>query len=229
MKNYFLFAILFAFTSFAPNVPKEIKLKSVETISNIKKIEMVYNALDVNNCSLPSFQSFSFGFEGFEKLNEDELVKNSILTIVDYSLSSKQNRMWVIDLIHNKVLYHSIIAHGKNSGEDFATNFSNQNESNQSSLGFFATGETYFGKHGLSLRLDGLEKGINDNARTRAIVIHGADYVSKEFIKIHNRLGRSQGCPALPVETSASIINTIKNKTCLFIYHPSIKKNKLIS
>ncbi|MFT6749291.1 MAG: hypothetical protein ACJAQ1_001228, partial [Flavobacterium sp.] len=99
------------------------------------------------------------------------------------------------------------------------------------SLGFYVTGETYIGSHGLSLKLDGMEAGINDNARKRAIVIHGADYVSQSFIANNNRLGRSFGCPAIPVKQTKEIIQTIKNKSCLFIYHPSneyLHKSKLV-
>ena len=116
-------------------------------------------------------------------LSVSEKVKNNILTIVDFSLSSTQERMWVIDMKNQKVLLKSLVAHGRNSGLEYAKDFSNTNESFKSSLGFYITGETYTGKHGLSLRLDGMEYGINDNARNRAVVVHGADYVSKSFIK----------------------------------------------
>ncbi len=119
-----------------------------------------------------------------------------------------------------KVLFHCLVSHGRNSGELMAENFSNIPGSNESSPGFYVTGETYIGKHGLSLALDGLETGINDKARARAIVIHGADYVSDDFIRTHGRLGRSQGCPAVPVELSEEIIKTIKGGSCLFIYAP---------
>ena len=113
------------------------------------------------------------------------------------------------------------MAHGRNTGDDFASSFSNAAESYKSSLGFYSTGEIYNGKHGMSLKLDGLEKGVNDNARNRGVVMHAADYVSNSFVKSNHRLGRSQGCPAVPVELSKDIINAIKNKSCLFIYHPS--------
>ena len=115
-----------------------------------------------------------------------------------------------------------------NSGGEFANNFSNAQSSNKSSLGFYATGETYNGKHGLSLKLYGLEKGLNDNARERAVEIHGADYVSESFIKQNKRLGRSQGCPAIPVDMNEKIINIIKDKSCLFIFHPS-KNQEILS
>ena len=230
--NLFLFTILFALSSFAPNLPKDINPKNFVAVSPFKKVEMLYNSLDANKYSLPSLKSFSIGFEGFELLKEQGKIRNNYLTIIDFTLSSKTNRLWVIDMNENKIVFNTLVAHGKNSGEDVATRFSNAIDSNKSSLGFFTTGETYIGQHGLSLKLDGLEYGINNNARQRAIVVHGADYVSKNFINQENRLGRSQGCPALPVGLSKKIIEVIKNKSCLFIYSASSgyeKKSKLIS
>jgi hypothetical protein len=159
-------------------------------------------------------------------------IENDVLTIIDFSLSSSEERLWVIDMKTKTILLQSLVAHGRNSGAAMATRFSNVSESYQSSLGFYTTAEVYQGKHGFSLRLDGMEKGINDNARNRAVVIHGADYVSKSFIKQHGRLGRSQGCPAVPYEVHETLINTIKNKSCLFIYHSSrnyVAKSKLVS
>jgi len=124
----------------------------------------------------------------------------------------------VIDLERKVLLYKCYVAHGKNTGDNYANSFSNQSGSSESSLGFFITAETYFGKNGYSLSLDGIETGINDNARKRSIVIHGADYVSIEFINKYGRLGRSWGCPALPVGLSKEIIDCIANGSCLFIY-----------
>ena len=121
------------------------------------------------------------------------------------------------------ILYNTLVAHGRNSGNEYATAFSNESNSNKSSLGFYATGEIYIGKHGTSLRLDGLEKGINHNARRRAVVMHAADYVSENFIKQHERLGRSLGCPALPNNLNKEIVKLIQGKSCLFIYYPSKK------
>lgn len=181
---------------------------------------------------LPEFQAFSKAIEGYELLKAEGKIEKEILTIVDFSLSANAKRMWIIDMTSYTILHHVLVAHGRNTGDEFAAKFSNTPESFQSSLGFYATAETYHGKHGLSLRLDGLEQGINDKARARAIVIHGADYVSEEFIEKHGRLGRSQGCPALPVELTEEIITLIKEKSCLFIYHPSRSyavKSKLIS
>ncbi|CAN1500110.1 Putative L,D-transpeptidase tautomerase [Flavobacteriaceae bacterium] len=201
--------------------------------SNIdSKVASVYNSLQANQFQLPNSVCFTEALIGFYSLKEKGLIKKDILTMVDFSLSSNTKRLWIIDLSTNKILFQSLVAHGRNTGEEFANYFSNKEESYQSSLGFYATGEVYNGKHGLSLKLDGLEKGLNDRARERAVVIHGADYVSEAFIKAHKRLGRSQGCPALPVGVTSEIIDVIKNGSCLYIYHPSLnnsKKLKLIS
>ncbi|MDH5382456.1 MAG: murein L,D-transpeptidase catalytic domain family protein [Cyclobacteriaceae bacterium] len=160
---------------------------------------------------------FKLAIAGFEKL-KNELQSDEIITIIDFDYPSSKERIWVVDLNNQKILYHTFVAHGKNSGANMANYFSNTPESYKSSLGFYVTGKTYQGKHGLSLLLDGLEEGINDQARKRAIVIHGADYVSKKFIEQNGRLGRSFGCPALPVDLSGDIINTIANGKGLFIY-----------
>lgn len=171
--------------------------------------------------NLPSEESFNAAMTGFMSYKQSKKVKKNILTIVDFNLSSTKKRLWVIDLDSKRVLFNTLVSHGKNTGDEYARSFSNMCDSNKSSLGFYATGEVYNGKHGKSLKLDGLEKGKNDNARRRGVVIHGADYVSDKFIKTHNRLGRSQGCPALPVELSDDIINVVKDKSCVFIYYNS--------
>jgi len=176
---------------------------------------------------MPDFESFSKAFEGFTLLKEQGKIKKDLLTLIDFSKSSNTKRLWIIDMETKTILYNTLVAHGRNSGNEFATSFSNISSSYKSSLGFYATGEIYNGKHGASLRLDGLEKGINSNARSRAVVMHAADYVSEKFIKMHSRLGRSQGCPALPNHLNKEIINLIQGKSCLYIYHPSQKKSGL--
>jgi hypothetical protein len=235
--------ILFCIFSFKPlntteNTKNEVKSTDPKLIAaNAKatfeaKSKSFYTVIDANGFSLPTFQSFLAAFEGYEQLKQQGKIENEILTIVDFSLSSTQERMWVIDMKTQKVILKSLVAHGRNSGFEFATDFSNTNESFKSSLGFYLTGEEYNGKHGLSLRLDGMEYGINDNARNRAVVIHGADYVSESFIENTGRLGRSQGCPAVPYEVQKELIQTIKGKSCIFIYHPSrnyVVKSKLVS
>lgn len=196
-------------------------IAKVEKVTVDSKIESVYNTLNSNNFKMPELKTFSEALKGFYLLKERGVVRKNILTLIDFSLSSNTKRLWVIDLTTNTILFNSLVAHGRNTGEEFATAFSNLNSSFKSSLGFYATGEIYQGKHGASLRLDGLENGVNDNARERGVVMHGADYVSESFIRDHKRLGRSQGCPALPVEMTNEIIQLIKDKSCLYIYHPS--------
>jgi len=154
-------------------------------------------------------------------LKEKNLIKNeSILTIIDFSRPSTDKRLFILDMKNEKVIKNTLVAHGMNSGNNMAESFSNKQHSNKSSLGLYITKETYIGKHGYSLRIDGKNIGLNDNALKRDIVIHGADYVSEDFIKKNGRIGRSFGCPAVPVDENQEIIDLIKNGTCLYIYHP---------
>jgi hypothetical protein len=147
------------------------------------------------------------------------LATDSIITIIDYTRPSIEERLTVINLKQRKVVLRSLVSHGKNSGHNLTESFSNRPGSLKSSLGFFVTGETYRGVHGYSLRLTGVEPGVNDNARRRAIVIHGANYVSGGFARRWGRLGRSWGCPAVPLDSYRTIIDAIKNETCLFAYY----------
>jgi len=149
-----------------------------------------------------------------------DVIKNPIVTLIDFSLPSTAKRLWTIHLQTGEILFHSLVAHGQNSGYDEAIQFSNRPNSHQSSLGFYLTGNPYHGKHGLSMRLEGLQKDINDLAFERAIVVHGADYVSDNFVKAHGRLGRSHGCPAIPELLVDSFIQTTQQGSLLFIYHP---------
>lgn len=229
--------LLLSFGKDSNNTP-EIKAAATKSIAKVEKltveskIESIYHTLNSKNFNLPELRTFSEALKGFYLLKEKGVVQKDILTLIDFSLSSNTKRLWVIDLATNTILFNSLVAHGKNTGEEFASDFSNSNSSFKSSLGFYATGEIYQGKHGASLRLDGLERGVNDHARERAVVIHGADYVSDSFIRNNKRLGRSLGCPAIPVELTDEIIETIKNKSCLYIYHPSrsfAMEEKLIS
>lgn len=146
--------------------------------------------------------------------------EGSVVTVIDFSLPSTEPRLWVLDLDSEAVLHHELVAHGRNTGEDLATAFSNVEGSRRSSLGVFRTAEVYHGKHGRSLRLDGLEPGFNDRARERAIVMHGADYVSEDFARRHGRLGRSWGCPALAQDVAQQVIDKIAGGTLLFAYYP---------
>ncbi len=174
-----------------------------------------------------SFEIFNAAITGYHKT--DNKRKRNILTIIDFSKPSTDERFFVIDMDSSKLLYHCLVAHGKNSGDNYAQSFSNENGSLKSSLGFYLTAETYSGTHGYTLSLDGLEKNINDNARSREIVIHGADYVSQEFIAKYGKLGKSWGCPALPQQISKEVIDRISNGSCLFIYGKDVNyiKNSL--
>jgi hypothetical protein len=185
-------------------------------------IEKFKQTISENPSELPATNLLQTALSGYELLKKEQTINRpEVITIIDFSLPSNQERLWVLDLIESKVLYHCLVSHGRNSGEVMAEKFSNKPGSYASSPGFYTTGETYFGKHGFSLRLNGIENGINDKARERAIVIHGADYVSSEFIEKNGRLGRSLGCPAVPEELSTEIIETIKDGTCLFVYAPT--------
>jgi hypothetical protein len=164
------------------------------------------------------FHKALVGYYNLKRAQAPVQVKKSVLSIIDFSKASTENRLWIIDLKSKKLLYKTLVAHGKNSGENFARRFSNTPQSEMSSLGFYVTGPTYQGKHGLSLKINGVDPGFNTNASQRAVVVHGAEYVSNNFVKQYGRLGRSQGCPALPVAETPAIINTIKNNSCLFIY-----------
>lgn len=200
----------------APTFPIGTK----ESRKNIPKIdfscsgcELLYEQMKLEG--LIQFNTFKAAYTGYIKLN---IQNNPLLTVIDFNLPSSKKRMYVLNLVKKEVLFVSYVSHGRNSGGNYATSFSNRNGSHQSSLGFYRTAGTYKGGNGYSLLLDGLEEGINDQARPRAIVIHGADYCSEEVIRSSGRLGRSFGCPALPRELAKPIINTIKGRSLLFIY-----------
>lgn len=180
-----------------------------------------------------SKDAFNYAMKGLDYLGKANLIlQKNIITIVDFSQPSTHKRLYVLDLSIGKILFNTWVAHGRNSGNEYANQFSNLPESHQSSLGFYSTLDTYIGEHGYSLRLKGCEKGINDNAFERAIVIHGADYVSDRFIISRGSLGRSFGCPAIPAELSKKIIDVIRKGSCLFLYHPNkkyIAQSKIIN
>jgi hypothetical protein len=142
------------------------------------------------------------------------------LTVIDYSRPSTEKRLWVYDLTTRRLLYEELVAHGQGTGANLATKFSNQPDSHQTSLGLFVTDETYVGRNGYSLRLDGLDKGWNDRARERAIVMHGAPYVSPAFVKANGRLGRSHGCPAVSDAVARQLIDRVKGGSLVFAYYP---------
>jgi len=194
-------------------------------------VSMMYDSLRLNLLGL-SQQAFEYAMKGFDYLvRTGKLANDRIISIADFSLPSSKKRLFVIDLDNNKVLFNTYVAHGSNSGAEYANHFSNTPESNQSSPGFYETLGTYNGKNGYSLHLEGLEAGINDNANRRAIVMHGADYVSENFIQARGYIGRSWGCPAVPEKLSKPIIDKIKDGTCLFIYTPGgnyVNRSKIL-
>lgn len=201
----------------ATTVIKSLDAELLETADSI------YNVMDLGATGLDN-EAFQLAYKGYTKLLQEGVVaKTDLLTIADFSKASSEKRLFVLDVAHEKILYNTLVAHGRNSGLKYATDFSNKPESNKSSLGFYLTLDTYYGGNGYSLKLQGLEKGINDKAYKRAIVIHGSNYANPSYASSNGFLGRSFGCPALPSKQAAPIINTIKNGSVLFIYHPTNK------
>ncbi len=149
--------------------------------------------------------------------SEPDLAQSRVLAVIDYARPSTERRLWVFDRRGPQLLFHTLVAHGSGSGENFAERFSNRHHSRESSLGLFRAAETYHGRNGYSLRLDGLDPGVNDQARSRAIVMHGAWYVTPAFAEQHHRLGRSWGCPALEPSTARPIIDALQRGGALFI------------
>jgi hypothetical protein len=194
--------------------------KDSAAVNNTDRASLIYQAALLEEAGL-SKEAFLVAWKGFEHLLGNKKISNTqLLTICDFSQPSDKKRMYIIDVEHDELIRNTYVAHGRNSGNAMASRFSNKASSLQSSLGFYITGSTYTGKHGLSLRVDGLDRGFNDQAMERAIVIHGAAYIGEARAKAGKMMGRSWGCPAVPVNEVKEIISTIKNGTCLFIYHP---------
>lgn len=181
----------------------------------------VFDELDLASKGL-EFDAYDYAIRGLDRLMEEGvIVRPEVISIADFSQPSTKKRLYVIDLENKEILFNTYVSHGRNSGKVKAEKFSNRMSSFQSSIGFYTTSETYRGSHGYSLRLDGLDKGFNDNARNRAIVIHGADYVNEKLIGSQGYIGRSLGCPAVSMDIHKALINTIKEGTLFFAYHPS--------
>jgi len=203
-----------------PGVKTGDKAKLLTRVNFEESVRALYDNIGLSVYGL-SYNVFRLGMIGYYSLDrEGALGDKGLITIIDFSKPSTKKRFYTIDLKKLAVRYHTFVAHGKNTGGNLATAFSNVPSSNQSSLGFYVTGETYVGSKGYSLRLDGKEEAFNDKIRSRAVVMHAADYATESFIKRYGRLGRSQGCPALPPEISRNVIDTIKNKTAIFTYYP---------
>jgi hypothetical protein len=221
LKSALLVMLLLLVTSLiypgSQSVHPNLKFTSAGDIS-LPDIRQAYEAL--NDTSLKC-EAFLLAMQGYNSLISQKLVmKDSLLTIVDFSLPSSQERFFVIDISHKSIIYKTLVAHGRNSGELYACKFSNKVHSYQSALGFYITGSPYKGGQGYSMILNGVDKGYNDLARSRAIVVHGAEYATRSYIDRYGRLGRSFGCPALPPNMNAAIIDLIKEGSVFFCYFP---------
>jgi L,D-transpeptidase catalytic domain len=202
-------------------------MKSVAAAAELKMVIMqaalLYNYMDLEDAGL-SEKAFEYAWRGYHNLvKRGKVRRKNVLSICDFSQSSSSKRMYVIDLTHRKLLYRTYVAHGQNSGGEYADSFSNEPESFKSSLGFYVTSRTYYGHNGLSLRIEGVDTGYNDKASKRNIVLHGSNYVSVKYMESNGRIGNSQGCPAIPSSMSPQIIRKVKNGSCIFIYHPTPK------
>lgn len=193
---------------------------------------LLYDSLHLYQAGLPE-EVFKIAMTGYHQLLKKQVPrKENILCIADFNQSSNKKRFYIIDINQPKLLFQTWVAHGRNSGQEFANSFSNQLASNKSSLGFYLTMNTYYGSNGYSLKLKGLEQGVNDNAERREIVMHSANYVSERFLASNGYLGRSQGCPAIPERDHRKVIELIKDGACLFIYHASeaySRKSRLVN
>ncbi len=208
-----ILVILFLISLSTQAFNKTFESKALSFITNI---EFLSDKFNINQLAV------QHAIKGYEKLKQaGQLMNQRYLTIADFSKPSSEKRLFIIDMQKMELVLNTLVAHGRNSGVLFAKNFSNKNNSYQSSLGFYITGEIYKGKHGMSLQLTGIESGINDKAKQRAIVMHGADYVNDQLIHKQGYIGRSLGCPAVPQNQVQDIIQTIKGASLLYIYAPN--------
>lgn len=193
------------------------------SLDDSSRLNHLYDSLSLDSLGL-STEAFHTAVGGFLNMVLSGAVRNpGFLSIIDFSLPSSQKRLFVLDLFGGRLLFNTLVAHGRNSGTLVPNRFSNRCNSLMSSLGFYLTGESFIGQHGYSLRLEGKERGWNDNAFRRAIIMHPADYVSEEHIRQSGFLGRSEGCPAIPEELGRPIIDVIQGGSCLFVYSPNKK------
>ena len=217
--------------SFVPSIESKFDSASLEKVHSVSittassflmRSLAIYDSLHLDQEGLTK-EVFEMALKGMEKMLQAGLTqKDNVIAIADFNQPSTNKRLYIIDLNNYQLKFRTWVAHGRKSGGEMAESFSNRIESNQSSPGFYVTGNTYQGKHGYSLRLEGVEKGINDNAGRRAIVMHGADYVNSSIIPKLGYIGRSQGCPAIPMGLHRPIIDQLKEGACLFIYSPSV-------
>jgi hypothetical protein len=200
---------------YGPDHKEQIKVayQVKEILENTDDVVSLYHSMQLEG--VVNWRAFKQAVTGYNRIKNR---KRDVLTLIDFSKPSTEKRLYVFDMKHRRMLYSSVVSHGKNSGGNYATSFSNEYGSYKSSLGFYLTASTYQGRNGYSLILDGLEKGINDRARERAIVVHGASYADPSVASRGGRLGRSFGCPALPTSVSRPIIDAIKGGSVMYIY-----------
>ena len=222
-----------------PGTKSEIPAKLTARVTDKKpasgllaEMSSLYNEINLKSLGL-SEKAFDYAYKGYTYLMlHHSLNRGNMISICDFSQSSRRKRLYVVDLEQKKVLINTYVAHGRKSGSEYARSFSNNPESHKSSLGFYVTEQTYYGDHGLALKIHGLERGFNDKADARNIVIHGSEYVGTGFLRMNRFNGRSFGCPAVPSSQTDTLIQTIKNGSCLFIYYPTkkyITKSKILN
>jgi hypothetical protein len=206
--------------------------KHIEKAAFEEEVSALYEQINLKEIGLTK-KAFEYALKGYYYLLDHNLLnKTNILSICDLSQSSRNKRLYVLDLEKKEVVINTYVAHGRNSGTEYARSFSNNPASHKTSLGFYVTQETYYGNNGLSLKIRGLEKGFNDRANGRNIVIHGSEYVGPDFLRMNRFSGRSYGCPAVPSDETETIIDAIKEGSCLFIYHPTkkyISRSKILN
>ena len=228
LKNIFIliFYFIFSMTLFAEiNFSNNFNLDMKKKFSDLE-IKTMYRDLSLND--KVSFSCFNNAIHGLEKIEDLEIFdssNNNLLVMIDYTKPSTEERLFIIDLKEKRLLISSLVTHGRGTGDLYATKFSNKNNSYSTSSGFYLTGNIYNGKNGASLQLHGLEKGKNDNAIKRTIVMHAAEYANKKFAEKYGRLGRSKGCLALPTELNIKIINLISGGVVLYV-HTNLDENK---
>ncbi|HVU58907.1 MAG TPA: murein L,D-transpeptidase catalytic domain family protein [Puia sp.] len=212
--------------SFSPTIPvAAVPTARVDhagfSYADSSRLNLFYDNLRLDSLGL-SQEAYHKAIAGFLNLVISGAVQNTeVLSIIDFSKPSNEKRLFVLDMSSGALLFNTLVAHGRNSGKLLATRFSNRMNSFMSSLGFYVTGDPFMGQHGYSLRLEGIERGWNDNAFHRSIIMHPAGYVSEEHIRQWGYLGRSEGCPAIPEELDRPIIDSIRGGSCLFIYSPN--------
>ncbi|MCO4818003.1 MAG: murein L,D-transpeptidase catalytic domain family protein [Bacteroidetes bacterium] len=232
-RTLFIFVLSFLFIGLqsfhAPGIGKndfnyEVAV-SPDGIDFTKTSTALYNQFGLVESEL-SKDVFNKALKGYLYLRyTNELANNQFLTVLDFSKQSSQKRLWVFDLNSKQIVFNELVAHGKYSGDKFASSFSNRSNSKKSSLGFYVTGQPYNGRHRYSLKLRGLEPGFNSNAFARGIVMHGAHYVSQEIAEAQQSVGRSFGCPAVAQDVNKNIVDLIQGGSCLFLYHPQTYYN----